>query len=116
MSVRSIIDIELSGAKEFERFQACFQKYQDALSKTPKAWREVAQSQKPSEASFTEMAAGMLAQNRMLRAYPSGTSIARPHWHIANTTKAFRRVSTSSRVVGLSSFVTYQVGWWRCIA
>jgi hypothetical protein len=66
MAVKPIIDIELNAAA-FDKFQQQFAKYQDALAKGPKLWRDVTKEQKASVASFQKMTEAMAAQAGMQR-------------------------------------------------
>lgn len=74
MSTRSIVDIEVNTAA-FDKFQQQYQKYQDALAKGPKLWREAAKEQKASVASFQKMSENMqtlaLMQRRLGDTYKS---------------------------------------------
>lgn len=64
MTVRSVIDIEVNDA-EFKDFAATFEKYRDALAKTPKDWEASAKAQRPTVAAFQSIAAALLAQSAL---------------------------------------------------
>lgn len=65
MPVRSILDIDVSDDK-FKAFLDSFQKYQDALSKMPGAWRQVTVATAAPSAAIADMTAAILAQNEQL--------------------------------------------------
>jgi hypothetical protein len=74
MTVKSILDIEVNSAA-FDKFNQQYQKYQEALAKGPKFWRDAAKEQKASVASFQKMTDNMqglaLMQRRLSETYKS---------------------------------------------
>lgn len=64
MAVKSIIDVEINDS-EFEEFAATFEKYQQALAKTPKDWEASGKAQRPTVAAFQAIAAALLAQSAL---------------------------------------------------
>jgi hypothetical protein len=70
MAVRSVIDIDLNDGV-FLQFANKFKQYQDALSKTPEAWKKVTGEIDGSRKSFDDLvakAAVKLAQTRLIAA------------------------------------------------
>lgn len=64
MTVRSVIDIEINDG-EFKDFAATFEKYQQALAKTPKDWEASGKAQRPTVLAFQGIAAALLAQSAL---------------------------------------------------
>lgn len=63
---KSIIDIDVRDGS-FQRFQALFQRYQQALSDTPNKWRQVGNSQAVVSSNFERQTAALMAQAQMAR-------------------------------------------------
>lgn len=65
MAVKSVIDIELNGSENFEKFAKLFAKYQDALAKTPNAWANAGKEVKGVKTAFEAGAAALIAQHEL---------------------------------------------------
>lgn len=65
-SRRSIVEIDVRDGS-FQRFQALFQRYQQALSDTPNKWRQVGNSQAAVSSNFERQTAALMAQAQMAR-------------------------------------------------
>jgi hypothetical protein len=66
VTIRPIVSFELDDSK-MQRFQELFQKYQEALSKSPAAWAEVSDSQKPIAQHVQKITAALLAQQQIAK-------------------------------------------------
>lgn len=64
MAVKSIIDIEVN-SRDFERFQALFDKYQEQLAKTPSIWSKASKENATMAKHFQAMAAALMANQRI---------------------------------------------------
>ena len=66
MTLKSILDIEIEDQK-FKRFVELFDKYQQALAKTPNVWAKVGKAQAELAKMSQTMTAAMLAQTEHMR-------------------------------------------------
>lgn len=64
MNTRSIHEVKIDDG-EFKEFAAIFEKYQQALAKTPKMWDEAGKSQRSTVLAFQGIAAALLAQSAL---------------------------------------------------
>jgi hypothetical protein len=63
-----MMSFEIDDSK-MQRFQELFQKYQEALAKTPAAWAKVSDSQKPIAQHVQKITAALLAQQQIAKDY-----------------------------------------------
>jgi len=66
MPLKSVVDIDVND-EQFRRFAALFEKYRDALDKTPGAWAEVGREQKGIGQHIRSVVSALMAQAQLGR-------------------------------------------------